>query len=634
MILLFSISFRTNAQLNDIPKGLVDQIDSLNQFLKPGTHDTLKAAALLDVSSILITIIPDTVPTLCNKSLSIIENGLLNAYTKVRLSLKKSKWGNLNNLGVYYVGKGLYNEALNYYLKSVELQNEINDPESIGLSYNNIGYAYMNLGEIPKAIKYYNLSLKTHEKINNLPGIAMALGNLAYQYQMLGDIAKAIELNHECLKIKEKVLRSSKSASKISDAKKGLATTFNNLGVIYKDQGEYALALEYYEKSLRLEEEIKNKAGMASSYNNIGNFYKTIGIPNCNKSKEECKKESLKRSFEYYNKSLELHTANGNKQGIGMALNNIAFNYQESGDINCIGTENQCKSEGLQKALVLHRRVLKLREEIGDKQKISTTLNNLAFCLLKLEQYEAALDTGLLSLQKAKEIGYPERILAPASTLKKIYAKLGMHEKALEMYELHISLKDSISNESNKKAANKQQLKYEFEKKEAQIRAEQEQQELIYEEEQRRTAMRFEFESAQQKLSSEKEKQEIFYLENAKRNKLAAEFEKKKAVQRAEQEKLNAIHKEEKQQQQIIILATIIGLIMIAVFALFVVNRLKLTRKQKATIEKQKKVVDEAFYMLHEKNKEVMDSIHYAARIQRSLITSEKYIRKQLNKNR
>ncbi|MBC7863067.1 MAG: hypothetical protein IAF38_08830 [Bacteroidia bacterium] len=41
--------------------------------------------------------------------------------------------------------------------------------------------------------------------------------------------------------------------------------------------------------------------------------------------------------------------------------------------------------------------------------------------------------------------------------------------------------------------------------------------------------------------------------------------------------------------------------------------------KAKTLIEEQKKIVDE-------KQKEVLDSIHYAKRIQTALITSEKYI--------
>jgi len=43
-------------------------------------------------------------------------------------------------------------------------------------------------------------------------------------------------------------------------------------------------------------------------------------------------------------------------------------------------------------------------------------------------------------------------------------------------------------------------------------------------------------------------------------------------------------------------------------------------------------MVDKAYDELHEKNKEVMDSIYYARRIQTALITNEKYIENSLNR--
>ncbi|MBK6983623.1 MAG: hypothetical protein IPH32_02135 [Bacteroidetes bacterium] len=51
---------------------------------------------------------------------------------------------------------------------------------------------------------------------------------------------------------------------------------------------------------------------------------------------------------------------------------------------------------------------------------------------------------------------------------------------------------------------------------------------------------------------------------------------------------------------------------MMIAFSGFVFNRFKVTQKQKAVIEQQKVLVDEAFAQLEEKNKEVLDSIHYA----------------------
>ncbi|MBK8368954.1 MAG: hypothetical protein IPL10_16615 [Bacteroidetes bacterium] len=74
------------------------------------------------------------------------------------------------------------------------------------------------------------------------------------------------------------------------------------------------------------------------------------------------------------------------------------------------------------------------------------------------------------------------------------------------------------------------------------------------------------------------------------------------------------------------------GLLLVIGFSVFVFNRFRVTQKQKKVIEEQKGLVDKAYEQLHEKNKEVMDSITYARRIQRALLTPETYIDRSLNK--
>lgn len=82
------------------------------------------------------------------------------------------------------------------------------------------------------------------------------------------------------------------------------------------------------------------------------------------------------------------------------------------------------------------------------------------------------------------------------------------------------------------------------------------------------------------------------------------------------------------------ILATVsLGLLIFTIFNVFAKMKLiKQIQSQKSVIELQKKEVDKAYETLHEKNKEVMDSINYASRIQKALITSEKNIAAQLRR--
>jgi hypothetical protein len=67
------------------------------------------------------------------------------------------------------------------------------------------------------------------------------------------------------------------------------------------------------------------------------------------------------------------------------------------------------------------------------------------------------------------------------------------------------------------------------------------------------------------------------------------------------------------------------GLALILVFALFMYNRFKVASVQKTEIEKQKMLVEE-------KQKEILDSIRYAKRIQIALLPNDKTLEKGLTK--
>ena len=113
---------------------------------------------------------------------------------------------------------------------------------------------------------------------------------------------------------------------------------------------------------------------------------------------------------------------------------------------------------------------------------------------------------------------------------------------------------------------------------------------------------------------------------------LQYEFDKKEIAAKAEQERLDAITEEEKQKQKILIYAVAGVLLLVIVFSIFLFNRFRITQRQKEVIEKQKILVDRAYESLHEKNKEVIDSINYASRIQRALLPSKNYIANSFNR--
>jgi hypothetical protein len=107
--------------------------------------------------------------------------------------------------------------------------------------------------------------------------------------------------------------------------------------------------------------------------------------------------------------------------------------------------------------------------------------------------------------------------------------------------------------------------------------------------------------------------------------------EKNLKEQHEQKEQLNAAQQakkdEEIKRQQFMRNAFIFGFTIIAIFSVLLFRSLRQNKKQKELIQHQKEIVEE-------KQKEVMDSIRYAQRIQKALLPSQKYIEKVFKKLR
>ena len=458
-IILFLISFNGVSQI--FSDAQLYQIDSLNAVINnPNSHDTSLAESYLVLSEILYISNIDTLKYLCEKSKLIAEKSLLKKNSEeVQKSLKESLARALNNIGYINYSKGKMKAALNYFISSLKLQEELGNKSGIGQSLNNIGVIYFDLDQINEAIDYYERSLKIHEEI--------------------GD-------------------------------KDGIASSLNNLGAMYNAQGQPKEALDYSIRSLKIQEELGDKPGIANTLNNIGSLY--------------------------------------NRQG------------------------------EIIEALDYYTRGLKIQEEIGDKKGISSSLNNIATIYSKQDKLEQAAIYALRSLSISQQIGYPANIGQAASLLSIVYKKQGKGLKALEMYKLSITMRDSITNQETLNAAVQQQAVY--------------------------------------------------------------DNEKNKTIDDAEHDKILAIEQEQKAKQKVIVFSISGGLCLVAIFLVFLLSRLKVTRKQKYIIEQQKvKVIQQkedvefAHKELEEKNQEILDSILYAKRIQSAILPSVKLVKEYLKES-
>ncbi len=134
----------------------------------------------------------------------------------------------------------------------------------------------------------------------------------------------------------------------------------------------------------------------------------------------------------------------------------------------------------------------------------------------------------------------------------------------------------------------------------------------------------------------------VFNEENTKQSvrlEMNYEFDKKENETRAAQDKKDSIAQEEKEKQTIVRNAFIGGFIFVLLLALLILRGYRQKQKanltimqQKEEVEKAKHIIEEQKQEVEEKQKEILDSIRYAKRIQTALITSEKYIDKNLRR--
>jgi serine phosphatase RsbU (regulator of sigma subunit)/tetratricopeptide (TPR) repeat protein len=349
----------------------------------------------------------------------------------------------------------------------------------------------------------------------------------------------------------------------------GAATSFNNIGAIYNKQGDIPKALEFYHKSLKKYEQLNNQEGLAQTLNNLGHIYQS--------------QNEADLALEYFHKSLKIFQELDNKRGIATLLNSIGYVY--------------FKKQNLDKALSYYNQALTIRQETNDQKGIASTFNNMAATYEQKQNTSKAIDYYLKCLKIYENISDKNGLSIALNNIGRIYLGLNQLQKAkqysLESFKIakELSLPDNIKGTA-------QTLSLIYEKEGNGIEALK-----MYK---LHILMRDSVNNEETAISAVKEQSKY-------------EYEKNKAIDDAEYGKVIAIKNKEKEKQLIISVATALLLILVIVFLIFVFNRLKMTRKQKLVIEAQ--------------NREIVDSINYAKRIQEAILPDKNFVDKCLPNN-
>lgn len=272
-----------------------------------------------------------------------------------------------------------------------------------------------------------------------------SLGNVDKQRKIhfaLGHIAEQRSDFSEALK---QYLLSLKFAEQIGDNVSVLNLQMS-IGVVYGHMEQHAKSIELLEKVLHAYERIGDSLGIAQACNNLGNEFDADG------------RHTEARI--YLNRAVILVRALKHPMGEAITLGSLANHFQ--------------RLEQFDSALAYNERILVLFKEIGDPFRLAAASINTGEVLTRLKRYKEAKEYLNKGIEYAQSVGANQWLANAHAGLYDIAFAQGDAKEALEQFKLHIAYEDTITNEANTRKAVEVQMQYDFDKREAETRADQE----------------------------------------------------------------------------------------------------------------------------------------------------------------
>jgi tetratricopeptide (TPR) repeat protein len=484
-----------------------------------------------------------------------------------------------------------FEKSINYTTEGLELAHKLNFKDGLVQLNLNAGQVYTLQFDYSQALKYYQEALITEEALNNKKEIADCLLKIGKIYIYQADYPFAQRTLNKALEINKEIQN-----------KGSIALCLRDIGSVYMYEGNFPSAFNYYLDALKLNEELKNEEETASCIGNIGNVYLYQG--------------DYTKALNYYFRALKMARDYGYVQLQSINTLNIALSYHQLRDYST--------------ALDYYFKAQEMIEEAKDKNSIVSLYINIGICFRDQKNYSKALDYYQRAIKITEASGFKNRTAICMANIGEIYITTGKFKEAEKNMQSAIAIAESIGS-----------MNYlmQFEQTLSDIYDTTKQYEKAFAHYKRAANLK-------DTLFSQENKQEMVSKE------MTYEFDKKEAILKTENEKNLIIAGERNRKQQIIIWSVGGGLLLVFIFAGYVFRSLRIARKQKSIIELQKNevskqkdladsqrtiaeelraIAEKQRELVQEKQKEIVDSIKYAKRIQTALLASDEYIREHLS---
>ena len=503
------------------------------------------------------------------------------------------------NLGRISMLRGNWQFTLSYMLKSAAISLDRGDSLKTADIYRFIGESYAGWKVFSLARQYgaeeYRLLVNTDSKTD------AGLRTARYSY-LMSDYDSAAIWYQECYKLSAGPERSDKRV----EALYGLAAT----GIA---MGEMGVARTYLEELLELKTDLSDSQG-------IGDVYNSLGLMEFNSG-------NIEGAIDYYSRALDHYRLGGHN--LESVYSNLAICYQNKAD-------NRQTEQYFELALSEAQKSGNRREQARIEHLLAV-LSQRKGDLYHADYYSIA------SINSSKSSGSPDILSKSYLTYSQILEEGNDFVRALEYYQLHLALKDSLEIEGRFREQALETERSRMEGLEQQVRLDiaddalrdLELRNLRIENEKRANALRLletenelgvlELERLEQDVIIERERygnaikdKEIMMLEQQRliqrRDSILQEAEAQRLLrdnQQLEYEtelQQSELEKEQEKRRMMSLLAISAGLTL-----LLILYSLISARRKNRILASQKKTIEE-------KNTTITDSIEYASRIQTAVL--------------
>ncbi len=273
----------------------------------------------------------------------------------------------------------------------------------------------MSAKELRDSKKDYDSSTKAFEEAI---AIARSIGSGDHEVKCL----RQLSVNYDETNNRKEYLRLNMQASEIASSlniKREYGLACFNLGHYYYEANIYSLALEHYEKSLAIAEELESQSDQADCRASIAVVLMEVG--------------QYDRALGYLNDSLVIYEKQKDDPGFARTLLNMGVVYRRRGFLNG-------NKEDLLRALRLYERYLEIvQAKKIDEEQISI-LNNIGSVYYDLADYEKALAYFQAALEKANQTNSKQMISMVSNNIGIVQTTLGNYEVSTKYYQRAIDL--------------------------------------------------------------------------------------------------------------------------------------------------------------------------------------------------